>query len=109
MSDGIDIDKVHGSYSVELPAKGAMTTAEIVEAWHQYRARVLQAQTEQAVLTADERQVLTYIAKGFNGKEIAHLAGHSAKWVEAVAMKIRAKLDATTFECVTLAIRAEWV
>lgn len=109
MSDGIDIDKVHGSYSVELPAKGAMTTAEIVEAWHQYRARVLQAQSELAVLTADERQVLTYIAKGFSGKEIAELVGRSSKWVELVATKIRAKLEATTFECVTLAIRAEWV
>ena len=101
--NGVNIDRVHYTAAMSL------TTAEIVEAWHQYRARVLQAQSELAVLTADERQVLTYIAKGFNGKEIAHLAGHSAKWVEAVAMKIRAKLDATTFECVTLSIRAEWV
>ena len=42
MSDGIDIDRVHYTAAMSL------TTAEIVDAWHQYRARVLQAQDELA-------------------------------------------------------------
>lgn len=107
MSDGIDIDRVHAGQPA--PAQQPMSTAEIIDAWHQHLARIKIAADELAVLTDDERQVLTYIAKGFSGKEIAELVGRSSKWVELVATKIRAKLEATTFECVTLAIRAEWV
>lgn len=103
MSDGIDIDRVHYTAAMSL------TTAEIVEAWHQHCARVLEARAELEPLKPSERHVLTLIAKGFAGGEIAKLADKSEKWVETQSRTLRAKLGMSTFEAVTLAIRAEWV
>lgn len=105
---GIDIDRAHFNGQT-VPAAHPMTTAEMVDAWMQHRARVLEAQAELAVLTDDQRLVLTYIAKGFNAKEIAKFIGRSSKTVDLHAMKMREALGMTTFEAVERAIRAGWV
>lgn len=100
---GINIDRVHYTAAMSL------TTAEIVDAWHKHLARVKMAQDELACLTPIQREVLIYIAKGFNSREIGKLIERSGKTVDLHAMKIREALGMTTFECVTAAIRAEWV